>query len=426
MATVLALVIFSVIGVTVVQLCTRGVPAAERAWLVRTLLFALALRLAAATMFAALPATRLFHDDADGYEWIGLWQAAAWHGEMPPPLLMTSLANNAGYYYVCAAIYYLIGPLQAAASYLNCVIGASSVYLVYRLAREFFQPLVARRATLLAAFVPSMILWSSIALKDPLMVLLILTSLLGCVRLKKRFTLWTLLASVLPIFAVLPIRFYMFYILTFAVVGSLAFERGTKVLRGATKQIVIAGVLAGMVLVLGLAGSAQQGTEYMSLQRISTFRNGMATSAASGFSADVDISTPGGALAFLPLGMATLLLSPFPWQMTSLRAALTLPEMLVWWWLFPSLIRGLRLAVRDRFAALSPLFLFSGVLVVAYSLVHGNIGSGFRQRAQIFVLLFIFASLGVFAKRCAARGIDPRLLFADSDTSVPEPTRVGT
>ncbi len=414
METLLALVIFSVLGAGVVAWCLRGVAPDERAWLRRILVFALFLRLAAATMFALFPGTRLFHDDADGYEWIGMWQAASWHSDLPPPPQLNVLNNNTGFYFICAAIYYLVGPLRAAASYFNCLAGTASVFLVYRLAREFFHPVVARRATVLTAFVPSMVLWSSIAIKDPVMVLLILISLVGVVRLKRRYTTADLMICILPIFAVLPIRFYMFYVLIFSVLGSLAFERGTRFLSAATKQIVIGSALVLVVLVLGLSGAAQQGTEYMSLEKISTFRNGMATTANSGFSAEVDISTPGGALAFMPIGMAMLLLSPFPWQMTSLRAALTLPEMLVWWWLIPSLIRGLRLGFKERFSSLSPLFLFSAVLIAAYSLVHGNIGSGFRQRAQIFVLLFIFASLGLYAKKCKQRGIDPRQLFVDS------------
>ena len=48
---------------------------------------------------------------------------------------------------------------------------------------------------------------------------------------------------------------------------------------------------------------------------------------------------------------------------------------------------------------------------VYYSLVHGNVGAAFRQRAQIFVLLFIFASLGTYVKTCRRRGIDSNLLL---------------
>jgi hypothetical protein len=42
----------------------------------------------------------------------------------------------------------------------------------------------------------------------------------------------------------------------------------------------------------------------------------------------------------------------------------------------------------------------------AYSLVHGNVGSGFRQRSQVFVFLFMFTALGWFQKKCTEAGID--------------------
>jgi hypothetical protein len=96
------------------------------------------------------------------------------------------------------------------------------------------------------------------------------------------------------------------------------------------------------------------------------------------------------------------------------------PETIYWWFLFPSLIRGLVHAVRRKLALTSPLVLFAVVMTCAYSLVHGNVGSGFRQRAQIFVILFIFASLGYYRKRCQRLGIDPDLLDVDRPAPPPD------
>jgi hypothetical protein len=110
--------------------------------------------------------------------------------------------------------------------------------------------------------------------------------------------------------------------------------------------------------------------------------------------------------------MAFLLLSPFPWQFGSLRALFAAPETVVWWFLFPSMIRGLRYTIAKRFGAASPIILFTFALIPAYSLIHGNVGSGFRQRAQIFVFLFIFTSLGTWVKWAKKRGLSPDLLLS--------------
>lgn len=410
---VVPLVFCFALGVALIYGLTASMAPAERDALRRLLVLALVARLAMATMFALVPETRIFHEDADGYELTGRRIAAGWAGHAPPFHSPEGVPNR-GFFYIAAAIYYVMFEIPSSVSYVNAIIGALSVLYVYRLSRRFFHPLVARMAALLTAFIPSMVLWSSIALKDPLMTLLVLMSLDACVALRRRFSIGAVLGVVLPLVAMLPIRFYMIYFLAFAIAGSLLFERGTRLATGVPKQLLVAVGVGALLVLVGLTGAAQQSTEFLDLSRVSSFRHGMAVSANSGYDADVDVSTPGRALAFLPFGLATLLLSPFPWQFTSLRASFALPEMLVWWALFPATIGGVLFAIKKRLRQLAPLVIFTVTLTAAYSLVHGNIGSGFRQRAQIFVVLFIFTALGWYRRKLRRRGLDENLLFVDS------------
>lgn len=405
------LVLFASIGGAAIFACTRRYPEAEKRWLNTWLTVALALRLAAATVFAVVPATRLFHEDADGYEWLGMAVARGWHGTGPLMHQFEEFNQNIGYKYVAGTIYYLFGQFQALLSYSNCVIGTLTVYLVYRLARQFFHPLVARRAALWTALIPSMILWSSVAMKDVTMSLLILIALTSCVSLKRKFSIWALLGIGLSLAAVQPIRFYMVYFLGLSIVLSLFLERGLRLVSGVYKQVALLGTLAVLLAVVGLSDKTSEGTVALSLQRVATFRHGMAVTANSGFLVDADVSTPAGALALLPIGIAELLLGPFPWQLGSLRALLAAPETIYWWFLLPSVVRGMLWSVRSRFAETSPLVLFAAIMTCAYSLVHGNIGSGFRQRAQIFVILFVFAAFGAYRRRAKHARIDPDLLL---------------
>jgi hypothetical protein len=405
METFVPVVVFSLIGLAAVELAVRSLPPSERSGLRIVLIAGLAARLIVVAIFSLFPTLRLFHEDAQGYEDSGLALAAAWRGDGPPYNPSALATQNYGYYFFIAPMYYLL-PFAPVAAAANAVIGTISIFMVYRLAREFFWFGVARRAAWLTAFVPSMVLWSSVALKDALVTLLIIICLFNCIRLKWRFSFPAMLGVILPVVAVQPIRFYMVYFLGFAVVVSLAAERGLRSVAGIYKQIAIIGAVLSLLAVAGFAGRFQEGTEFLSLQRVSLFRHGMATSAQSGFSQDVDISTPGRALAFLPVGVANLLLSPFPWQMTSLRALLAAPETIAWWLMFPAALRGFWFAMRRRWSAASPLFIFTITLTTGYSLIHGNVGSGFRQRAQIFVFLFIFAALGIYQRRCRRAEID--------------------
>lgn len=412
MDVLIPLFVTSLMAVGYASFAMRRLPADERAFLVRTFTIAFAIRAFAAALFAIIPALRLFHEDATGYESVGLRLAMAWTGQTPSYIAPILPDQNWGYFWVCGAIYSVL-PFRAAPSLVNSLVGASTVHLVYLLSREFFNVRVCKRSALLVAFVPSMILWSSVALKDPLVSFLVVLALFGCVQLKGRVTTKGVMMTVLPLAALQPLRFYMIYFVGFAILMALIAERGIRSVSGIYKQLVVVGGLVALLALTGMAGRFAEGTDFLSLERVSQFRHGMATTANTGFATDVDISTPGRAIAFLPVGVATLLLAPFPWQMTSLRAALAAPETVVWWYLFPSVIMGIRFAIRKRWAETSPLIIFSATLTLAYSLVHGNVGSGFRQRAQIFVFLFIFAALGTWQRRCRRAGIDEDLLLAE-------------
>jgi hypothetical protein len=431
------LALFVLFGTIAIYLCVRSVAPDERAWLARWMTVALVLRLAMATLFALDESLRLFHEDASGYEWMGMAMARAWHGDGPPLAPLAPGTPNYGYKYISAGIYYVFGQFQPLLSYLNCLVGTVTVYLIYRLARMFFHPLIARYAALLSVLVPSMILWSSVAMKDAIMSFLILVTLLACVSLKRRLSVGNVVLVAGAIIAMQPIRFYMVYFLGFSVVLSLFLERGVRSLTGIYKQLLLLGVFVGLLAMVGTASGFSEGAASLSFEKASHFRYAMATTAASGFDATADVSTPGRALLFLPIGLSELLLGPFPWQFGSLRALFAAPETIYWWLLFPSLIRGMIWAVRKRFADTSPLVLFAVTMTCAYSLVHGNVGSGFRQRAQIFVILFIFASFGRLKRRAERLGIDPDLLLSEElrakpvatasvPVPVPAPARLGS
>jgi hypothetical protein len=412
---------FLAIGVLVVTLAVRTVPEHDREWMRTLLLASLLLRFAAATVFALFPESRVFHEDASGYELSGIRIASMWRGEYPPSPLE---GTNIGFNVLAGVLNYLLGRFRPLLSYFNCIVGTMLVFYVYRLAVRFFHPAVGRLSALLVGLMPSMILWSSIALKDILVTLLLVIALTSCVTLKERITLGGVLGAILPVLAIQSIRFYMMYFVAFAVIVSLVLDRGVRFLTGIYKQLFLAALAVGLFVMLGLTDRTEQEMTYFSLEHASSYRRGMAITANSGFDADVDVSTPGNALAYLPIGMAHLLWAPFPWQMISLRPLLAAPETILWWFLFLPTVRGIMFAIRKRFSATSALLIFSFTLTAAYSLIHGNVGSAFRQRAQILVFLFIFSSAGIYLKKLRKMGYDPNhVLGADSDQSATAVTR---
>src|SRR5205814_6139868 len=140
--------------------------------------------------------------------------------------------------------------------------------------------------------------------------------------------------------------------------------------------------------------TTQQMEEYASTEQLQRIRSDAAQSAQSGFGRDQDVSTTSGALAALPVGLTYLILAPFPWQLASLRQMITLPEMVVWWSSLPLLVLGAWFTIKHRLREIAPIIIFTSLLTLTYSIVQGNVGTAYRQRAQLLVFYFIFVAVG--------------------------------
>ncbi|MCS6912388.1 MAG: glycosyltransferase family 39 protein [Myxococcales bacterium] len=397
-------------GSLLIELSLMGVPTAERRRLRVIVLVGLALRLALAVVLEVFPQFRLFHDDAGGYELNAMAMARAWKGLGPPVVLTWHGALTHGYVYVGAVLCFLFGvfPLHLAA--WNGLFGVLTVIFLYRLARHLFHSRVAFRAALLLAFMPSMIVWNSVAIKDPIMVLLVTVSLYIYMLLRRRWSTVLLLILVATVSASFFIRFYISYFLILSIFLTVLVGR-TQEGTSRVRNLLIVAAFAIAVGLTGLSRNLSQGLELANLEQVALYRAGMASTANSGFGHDLDVSSPRGALLALPMGLAVVLFGPFPWQMRSLLPLSTLPEMLLWWYLVPSLWRGIRFAFTRSFSRGAPVFVFCISLSIAYSLTLGNVGAAVRQRTQIFVFLFVFVALGQFVKYCHKHRINPDLLI---------------
>jgi len=173
------------------------------------------------------------------------------------------------------------------------------------------------------------------------------------------------------------------------------------------RQLFAMGAIAAVLLLLGAGGAASDAITTIDLKEIQFRRQALATTANSGFGADLDVSTPGGALGALPIGFAFLMFAPFPWMMTSVRAAITLPEMLAWYAMIPLLIAGVKYSLRYRLAETAAMMVFSMGLILAYSIFLGNVGTAYRQRAQILVFCFLFVAVGHTLRKIKTQGPAP-------------------
>lgn len=395
-------------GAVIIAIFTRRLPGLERRTIMRVLLVGLVLRISAATVFAVVPDTRRFHDDAHGYETAAMYVARDWKGEGPE---YRHRPINYGYTYFSGALCFIFGQVRIVPSLVNCILGVLAAFYIFLIARRFFHFDVAAMACKLAAFFPSMILWSAVAAKDAVMHLLILMVVYHVIVLRSRFTLWNALVVSLSLVMVFTVRFYLMYILCFAILASFLLTGGALSAVSVGRQLALVTLFGIAVVAFGMDSEARSGIDHISYERAVKARHALSDTASSGIEEDSEASKP-RAIMLIPLGLLYLLFSPFPWQYTSFRAAMTLPEMLVWWYMTPFWIMGVYHVVKERYREFSMIVIYSVSLLLAYSVFHGNLGVMFRQRTQVFVFLFIFLAYGYHRKKAVRQGKDPSFLVS--------------
>jgi Dolichyl-phosphate-mannose-protein mannosyltransferase len=393
-------------GIVVTLLCVWVISRekAQRHFLLSLFVGGLLLRWALACLIYYKDLQAFLGGDATTYDSFGYALAQSWRGLIDPnaPWLVryTQIGSSGwGMFYFVGSVYYLIGQNPLAIQLIDGALGAISCVAIYKIALLVYpRQRVAKTAAVLTAFAPSMVLWSSQALKDAPIVLCLCLCMLYTLKLRNRFDLRSFLLLLLFLICLYSLRHYAFYIVfaTIAVTFLFGWRKITplRVLQGGLLVIVIGITLA----YIGAGDTAQQSFD---LKRIQEFRAWGARVTNTGFGGDVDISDPEAALGFLPIGITYVLLAPFPWMINNLRQLITLPELVIWWVMMPMLIRGYWFAIRHRLKESFAICIFTAGLIVAYALYQSNVGTAYRHRAQLYGFFFVFMSIGLELRRTA-------------------------
>jgi 4-amino-4-deoxy-L-arabinose transferase-like glycosyltransferase len=369
----------------------------DKEFLLQIFVSALLVRVLLATAIYYLRLQGFFGGDALTYDQQGFALTQVWQGQISyDDFTYGRVHDFLGMPYLVAGIYTLVGRNTLAVQLFNAVLGAATAPVVYVCAQRIFQNVrVARVAALLVAFYPSLILWSSQALKDGPIMLLLAVTMLATLKLGERFSVKYLAVLMFSLFGLLSLRFYVFYIMIVAVGAGFFIGMRQFTTQRFVQQLVMVVCVGLALMYMGVLRTASvQFEDYGNLERVQRSRQDLASSAQSGFGQDVDVSTTSGALSAIPLGMIYLLFAPFPWQMANLRQSITLPEMMLWWGSFPLLVLGGWFTLKYRLRQALPMILFTLMLTLAYSIFQGNVGTAYRQRSQLLIFYFIFVAVG--------------------------------
>lgn len=394
-ALMLALPVAAALGIAVSKIKE------DESFLVRLFISAIMVRIFLGSVIYYFHQQVFFGADANTFDIFGNALMKVWDGDLSYQYYVDVFSAGGagsgwGMLYVVAVIYKIVGRNMLATQYINCVIGAATAPIAYLMAMEVFpNKKVARTAALLTAFFPSLILWQCQGMKDGPIVFILTLCMLATLKLGNRFSTKYVTILVIGLFSLMTLRFYVFYIMAFAIVCTFIMGRQKLSAQAFLRQFIIMFVVGGVLAGLGVTYYAgKQIEQYANFQQLQLMRQDASRSAASGFGEDIDVSTPEGALAAIPMGLAYLLLAPFPWQYSSMRSMITLPEMTIWWGSIPFLIFGLWFTIRHRLREVAPIFIFLTVLTISYSIVQGNVGNIYRQRAQLLIFYFLFVAVG--------------------------------
>lgn len=370
-------------------------------FLLRIFIAGLLLRMMVGAAIYLFRGQNFFGGDALHYDFLGYAQLQAWLGDGFYKWELSNYMRNTaaawGMNYFVGTVYAIIGRNMLAVQFVNAVLGATTAVVIFHCAHHTFTNLrVARLAGMAVAFYPSLVLWSSQGLKDGPVVFFLALAILATLKLGQKLSFKYVIVLVVSLLVVLSLRFYVFYMLCAAVVGAFTIGMQSLTATSFVRQFA-AMIFLGLALTyIGVTRSATaQYERFATLEQAQRSRSDLAQSAESGFGKDVDVSTTSGAISTIPLGLVYLLFAPFPWQLTSLRQSITVPEMLVWWASFPLLILGLWFSLKHRLRQMSPILIFTCMLTLAYSVLQGNVGTAYRQRAQLLVFYFIFVAVGL-------------------------------
>jgi hypothetical protein len=395
----------------------------DRKFLIRLFLAAFLLRIVIGTLIYVFHWQAFFGGDAITYDVIGdavmnVWQGKPEYQRVIDIFYAGGSSSGWGMLYMVGAIYKIVGRNMLATQYVNCVLGAATAPLAYMMSSEIFPNRTAARVSaILTAF------FQCQGLKDGPIVFLLALSMVATLKLGDRFSFKYLTALALALCMLLPLRFYVFYIAVIAVAAAFILGRRRLTAQSFARQLIVMIVISLSLAYFGVSHYATQQFEtYGSGEQLQRMRLDAAQSAQSGFGTDADVSTTSGAVSAIPIGFTYLLLAPFPWQFGSPRQMMTLPEMVVWWLAIPLLVLGAWFTIKHRIREIAPILIFTSLLTLTYSIVQGNVGTAYRQRAQLLVFYFIFVAVG-FVLVKEKRAVKARKKLAEREAARRPPRR---
>lgn len=335
-----------------------------------------------------------------------------WQLGFPMPELSQ---GKEGFFYVLAALYWVLGAQTTAGIVLNATLGAALVPVISDITHRLGGQRAAHKVPPLVVLLPGLILWPSQLLREAAILFLLALASNFAIRICQRVTPARLLGFTLSLAVLFTFRGYIALVASGALLLGIALGK-QQLLVGVGTAVGAVVIVAVLVLSLGLGYAGYQSAAKSNFEDVNRVRQGLSVSVASGYGSDVDVSTRSAAFSYLPIGLFTFMLGPLPWEIRGLRQLPALPDVFVWWCLLPALLRGYRTARRETRRRVLALVLPAVAIASVLGLILANYGILVRERTQVVVILLPIIAIGLARKEKEAEAA-----FREVDSPEPIP-----
>lgn len=314
-----------------------------------------------------------------------------WKAGLPFPFVPY---GKEGFFYLLAGLYWVFGSHLTAGLAVNAALAAALVPVSTDLTQRLYGGAAARYAAPLVVVLPGLFLWTSQLMREAGMLFLLAVALNAAIRLFDRVTISGLSVLIAALVLAFTFRAWVALVIAAALLVGLAVGHRHVIsgLGTGLGALVFAGVL---MVASGLGYSGYQAAVSVDLKQANVVRKELAVTGQTGYAPEADISTTRNALLYLPRGVVSFVLGPFPWHIRSARQLPFVPDMLAWWLLLPYLWRGIVSSMRRIGRRTLVILLPSVASVLFMSLALGNFGTIVRERLQVQVLVVPLIALGL-------------------------------
>ncbi len=339
-----------------------------------------------------------FIGDSSFYTARGWWLTQYFTDKPMSQVLINAAFNEYGfsaYLYLISLFYFLFGFSPISFTFTNCILGVLTGIIYYFIAKDLAGRREARLVSILVVFFPSLIIWSITNLKDPFFIFLIALTLWAFIKLVTTKQVKFLII----LFFAMAFQYYVRKFFTAPIILAVTFS---YLMIKRKWRLIILGllILIAALAVFDVDLLAKFKTYFITYNR-GAVRSGGSTYRifddwiySLNFTDYASVSNFTIAVGFLK-GAIHFFLEPFLWKITKVSILVSVPQMIIWYFLLffsiPGIVLQLRRNWRKSLVLVAYLFITGGLLVIS----GGNIGTVFRFRDLVTPIVILFAVIGI-------------------------------